>query len=153
MGTAMARLFSFGHSTKALDDFVHLIRDAGIDVVYDIRRRPHSRWNPQFNRAALDRELAARGFDYRWAGDDLGGFRDEGYAQWMRDDRFKHALDKLVDAAQTKTVGFMCSEGQPWKCHRRFVSRALSERGHEVLHLLPDGTTVPEDSQLALPDL
>jgi uncharacterized protein (DUF488 family) len=149
----MSAFVSFGHSTKTLEDFVSLVRGAGIGVVADVRRFPQSRRHPHFSRNRLERELAARGIRYVWLGDELGGFRDEGYDAWMKTDDFARGIETLEALARTGLPAFMCSEGEPWKCHRRFVSRALFERGHEVSHLLPDGSSVPEDPQLALPVL
>lgn len=145
-------MLSVGHSNKSLEDFVALLTSADIRTVVDIRRHPRSRW-PQFNRAALQRALTERGFRYVWLGDALGGFREGGYDEWMRTDDFTRGIEELEALAQTSRVAFMCSEGEPWKCHRRFVSRALLQRGHAISHLLPDGTLHPEDPQLALPDL
>lgn len=145
-------MLSVGHSNKSLEDFVTLLRNANVEVLADVRRHPRSRW-PQFNRAALERALAERGFRYVWLGDALGGFREGGYDEWMRTDDFTKGIDQLEEFARTSRLAFMCSEGEPWKCHRRFVARALSRRGHDVNHLLPNGSLVPEDPQLALPDL
>ncbi len=130
-----------------------LVRGAGIATVADVRRFPQSRRHPHFARTRLERELVARGIRYVWLGEELGGFRDEGYDAWMKTDDFTRGIATLEDLTRTGLVAFMCSEGEPWKCHRRFVSRALFERGHEVSHLLPDGSSVPEDPQLALPVL
>jgi len=149
----MSTFISFGHSTKTFEDFVRLIQGANIATVVDIRRFPQSRRHPHFSRNRLERELPARGIDYVWLGEELGGFRDEGYEAWMRTETFKNGIESLEREAMNAAAAFMCSEGAPWKCHRRFVSRALSQRGHQVLHLLSDGSTVPEDPQLALPDL
>jgi uncharacterized protein (DUF488 family) len=149
----MAKLLSLGHSTKTLDDFVALLRSADIEAIADIRRYPRSRRHPHFTRERLEQALIERGFTYLWLGEELGGFRDEGYEAWMRTAGFDRGLRELERLAETKLVGFMCSEGEPWKCHRRYVSRALSQRGHGVSHLLPDGAEVPEDPQLSLPDL
>lgn len=145
-------MLSVGHSNRPLEAFVSLLRTANIETVVDVRRHPRSRW-PQFNRAALERALTQRGFTYVWLGAQLGGFREGGYDTWMRTKEFADGIDALEDLARTSRVAFMCSEGEPWKCHRRFVSRALLQRGHAVSHLLPDGTLQPEDPQLALPDL
>lgn len=146
----MARMISLGHSTKSFDDFVALVRDADIGTIVDVRRFPRSRRHPHFARGRLERELPQRGVAYMWLGDELGGFRDEGYEAWMKTDVFERGIGALEAQARP---GFMCSEGEPWKCHRRFVSRALLARGHEVLHLFPDGSLVAEDPQLTLPDL
>ena len=149
----MATFRSLGHSTKTFEDFVALVRGAGITTIADVRRFPQSRRHPHFSRNRLERELPARGIAYVWLGSELGGFRDEGYDAWMKTDDFDGGLRTLEELAAAGLVGFMCSEGEPWKCHRRFVSKALFERGHEVSHLLPDGSSVPEDPQLALPVL
>ncbi len=150
---AVLRFVSLGHSTKTLNDFVALVRGARIGAVTDIRRFPRSRRHPHFSRTSLERELTSRGIGYEWLGEELGGFRDEGYDAWMRTDTFARGVQALETLARTQLLGFMCSEGEPWKCHRRFVSRALSQRGHHVEHLLPDGSVIPEDPQLALPVL
>ncbi len=149
----MLRFVSLGHSTKTLDDFVALVQNVGIATVADIRRFPRSRRHPHFSRTHLERELGAREIGYAWIGEELGGFRDEGYDAWMKTDAFARGVQALEELARAQLLGFMCSEGEPWKCHRRFVSRALSQRGHHVEHLLPDGSVIPEDPQLALPVL
>ena len=149
----MATFRSLGHSTKTLEDFVALVRGAGITTIADVRRFPQSRRHPHISRNRLEGELPTRGIAYVWLGEELGGFRDEGYDAWMKTGDFERGLRTLEELAAAGRVGFMCSEGEPWKCHRRFVSKALFERGHEVSHLLPDGSSVPEDPQLALPVL
>ena len=141
----MARLLSFGHSTKTFDDYVALCRIGGIDVVCDVRRFPRSRRHPHFARERLEQQLPSYGIRYVWLGEELGGFRDEGYEAWMNTEMFEQGLRALEEIAATALPGFMCSEGRPEKCHRSFVARALVSRGHEVSHLLPDGTTVREE--------
>ena len=86
-------------------------------------------------------------------GEQLGGFRDEGYEAWMKTETFEAGLRTLEEIAATRLPGFMCSEGRPEKCHRLFVSRALVARGHEVSHLLPDGSLQPEVPQPSQLDL
>ena len=146
-------MISFGHSTKTFEDFMRLVTGAGIGTVADIRRFPRSRRHPHFSRTRLERELPERGIGYVWLGAELGGFRDDGYEAWMKTDDFERGIAELERLAASGTTAFMCSEGEPWKCHRRFVSRALQQRSHEVLHLFPDGSLQPENPQLALPDL
>jgi uncharacterized protein (DUF488 family) len=144
-------LFSLGHSTHPLDRLADLCRGAGVDVVCDIRRFPRSRRNPHLSRERLEEELPARGIDYVWLGEDLGGFREPDYEAWMTTADFDRGLTELERLAEERTVGFMCSEGVPWKCHRLFVARALASRGHAVSHLLPDGTIQPEQPRLMPP--
>jgi uncharacterized protein (DUF488 family) len=146
-------LFTVGHSTQTIDELVELCRTAGIDTICDVRRFPRSRRHPHFAREHLQKVLPERGMTYFWLGDTLGGLREGSYDDWMGTEDFAHGLAELERAAAEHVVAFMCAEGDPAKCHRRFVARALAERGHEVAHLLPDGRLVWEAPPLSLPDL
>ena len=136
-------LYSFGHSTKTFDEFVRFVRGADIDVVCDIRRFPRSRRHPHFTRERLDERLPQDGIEYVWLGEELGGFREPDYETWMKSGDFARGIETLERLGRTKTVGFMCSEGDPSKCHRLFVAQALVSRGNVVSHLLSDGSSVP----------
>jgi uncharacterized protein (DUF488 family) len=132
-----------------LEEFVGLVTGAGVDLVADIRRFPRSRRHPQFSRANLERDLPIA---YEWLGEQLGGFRDGGYEEWMRSSEFARGIEDLERLATEHTVAFMCAEGVPWKCHRLYVARALASRGHRIAHLLPGGRIEWEPSPLAPPD-
>ncbi|HTE86908.1 MAG TPA: DUF488 family protein, partial [Dehalococcoidia bacterium] len=54
-------LFTIGHSTRALDEFVQLLQADNVDRVADVRAAPGSRRMPHFARAALADELLLRG--------------------------------------------------------------------------------------------
>jgi uncharacterized protein (DUF488 family) len=146
------RVFSVGHSVKAMEELADLLARAGIALVCDIRRFPRSRRNPHFGRESLEQRLPARGIGYEWLGAELGGFREDGYEAWMQAPEFARGLERLEELAAKHTVAFMCSEGLPWKCHRLLVARALAERGHRVSHLLPDASVVEEATPLLPPD-
>ena len=136
-------LYSLGHSTKTLDEFLRLLQGAGISVLADVRRFPRSRRHPHFASERLAEVLPQRGFSYVWLGEELGGFREPDYETWMTAPAFERGIEELERLAATATVGFMCSEGVPSKCHRRFVAQALVSRGNVVSHLWPDGSTAP----------
>ena len=57
-------LLTVGHSTHALEDFIALLRGAGVEAIADVRRFPGSRWHPQFGRDALRSGAAEAGIDY-----------------------------------------------------------------------------------------
>lgn len=141
-------MYSLGHSTVPVEDLVALAKGAGIDLIADIRRFPGSRRNPQFKRENLEVELPTHGIEYRWLGETLGGFRKGGYEPWTTTDDFHRGLAELEELARDHTVGFMCAEAVPWRCHRRFVARALAGRGHRIAHLLPDGRVAWEETPL-----
>ena len=129
-------MYSVGHSTVPLERFVALVTGAGVDAIADIRRFPRSRRHPQFNRANLERELP---ITYVWLGEELGGFRDGGYEQWMQSPDFERGIASLEALAAEHTPAFMCAEAVPSRCHRRFVALELASRGHSIAHLQPDG--------------
>jgi uncharacterized protein (DUF488 family) len=66
--------FTIGHSTRRLAEFVELLREAGADLVVDVRSMPRSRTNPQFKGAALPESLAAWRIGYEHIAA-LGGLR------------------------------------------------------------------------------
>ncbi len=145
------RTYTVGHSTKSFDDFLELCSLVGIDLIADVRRFPVSRRHPQFTRERLDPALRSCNIAYAWLGDTLGGFREGGYEEWMVSEDFERGLAELERLAGEHSVGFMCAEGLPWKCHRRFVADALVSRGHEVAHVLPDSELVWVQPPLAPP--
>ena len=155
--TALARagdpaLFSIGHSTHPIEVFVELLRGHEVESVADVRSTPFSRFNPQFNRHALERDLHAAGVRYLFLGEELGGRPDgdrfydqEGhvlYGRMSESPRFESGLSRLVDRAETSRVAVMCSEEDPAGCHRfLLITRVLHLRGAEVAHIRGDGST------------
>src|SRR6185437_16571375 len=67
-------IFTIGHSTRAIDDFVELLQMHGVEEVVDIRTMPMSRHNPQFNGDALKQSLKKNGIRYKHL-KKLGGLR------------------------------------------------------------------------------
>ena len=142
-------LFTIGHSTRTLDDFVALLRAWQIERVVDVRTAPGSRRHPQFNADALETELPHVGIAYeRMAA--LGGFRRaradspnagwrnasfRGFADYMGTEEFGSALEDLVDRARTARIAIMCAEAVPWRCHRSLIADALVARGCVVRHI------------------
>jgi uncharacterized protein (DUF488 family) len=144
-----ATLFTIGHSTRPLADFVDLLRQAGVRELVDVRSVPRSRRNPQFEGDALAHSLPAAGIDYRHAAG-LGGFRRprrdspnagwdhpsfRGYADYMATAEFGAALEELQRRGRERPTCVMCAETQWWRCHRRLISDALVVRGWRVTHL------------------
>ena len=60
------RLWTIGHSTRSLEEFLSLLREHRIDEVIDVRRFPASRRYPHFNRLELEAELTIAGITYLW---------------------------------------------------------------------------------------
>jgi uncharacterized protein (DUF488 family) len=147
------RVFTVGHSTHALDDFVALLREHAIEVVADVRAYPGSRRHPHFGGEALATELSRRGIEHRHLRA-LGGRRSprpdspnggwendafRAYADHALTPEFGAALDDLTALARSKPVAVMCAEGLWWNCHRRLIADRLTTAGWRVCHIGPDG--------------
>jgi uncharacterized protein (DUF488 family) len=153
-------IFSIGHSTRGIEEFVALLCSAGVQRLADIRTVPRSRRNPQFNREALPGSLGAAGIDYRHF-PELGGLRHprpdsrntawqndsfRGYADYMATTAFVEALGALTEWAASAPTAMMCAEAVWWRCHRRLVADALIVRGIEVRHIV--GNAAPAVHEL-----
>ena len=57
-------VFTIGHSTRLLSEFMHLLREVQVELLVDVRAVPRSRTNPQFNIDTLPAALAAVGIGY-----------------------------------------------------------------------------------------
>jgi len=145
-------LWSIGHSTHPIEVFLELLRGHSIESVADVRTTPFSRFNPQFNRHALERDLRASGIRYLFLGEELDGrpdadrFYDHGghvlYGRMAKSRRFESGLNRLVERAEHSRVAVLCSEENPAGCHRfLLVPRVLHDRGIEAAHIRGDGST------------
>ena len=143
-------IFTVGHSTLPIADFIALLETYGIACLADVRTVPRSRYNPQFNSDALCKDLSDRGIGYapmRALGglrkprkdSPNGGWREEGfrgYADYMRTGEFAQALEELIALSRTRRTAIMCAVAVPWRCHRSLVADALSVRGIPVVEIL-----------------
>jgi uncharacterized protein (DUF488 family) len=143
------RVYTLGHSTRPLEEFVEILRAFEIATVADIRTIPRSRHNPQFEGDALRTALRRRRLGYVHLAA-LGGLRHSrkdspnagwrnksfrGYADYMLTEDFEAGLAELREVARDGTVALMCAEAVPWRCHRSLVADALIVRGAEVLDI------------------
>jgi uncharacterized protein (DUF488 family) len=145
-------VLTVGHSTHSWEEFVALLRSAGVTAVADVRTSPYSRHFPHFNRDELREELRLDGISYVFLGKELGGrpaerkFYCDGIADYEKmasATEFSTGLDRVVEGAKKYRVALMCSEHDPLDCHRcLLVGRALAERGVRVSHILSNGKIV-----------
>lgn len=139
-------IFTIGHSTHTLAEFIEILQAYTITEVVDIRTIPKSRHNPQFNEEHLKKMLAHHHIGYVHLSD-LGGLRHttadsintgwhnasfRGYADYMQTEEFEKGIEKLCSLAAKKTIVIMCAEAVPWRCHRSLVGDALLVRHYEV---------------------
>jgi len=146
MPAAPPIIYTIGHSTRPIDEFIAMLQAHHIAALADIRTIPKSRHNPQFNSDELARALSAAGIDYTHM-PGLGGLRHarpdsintawrnasfRGYADYMQTPEFATSLDELIHSASHHRTAAMCAEAVPWRCHRSLVADALLARGIAV---------------------
>ena len=150
-------VFTIGHSTRSVEEFIALLLAHHIELVVDVRTVPRSRRNPQFNRETLPHSLQAVGVAYEHAGA-LGGFRRpdresanagwrnasfRGYADYMQTAGFATAIETLMERAEHRRLVVMCAEAVPWRCHRSLIADALVARGISVEEIISTNRTQP----------
>ncbi|MCX7672221.1 MAG: DUF488 domain-containing protein [Thiobacillaceae bacterium] len=143
-------LYTVGHGSRTLEEFIALLRQHGIRCLVDIRAYPGSRRHPHFAHVPLAAALQAEGIDYVWMGRELGGFRHGGgaehtalrspgfraYCAHMASEPFRQGVQRLLHLAAAAPTAVMCAERLYWHCHRYFLADALLLRGVRVVHLL-----------------
>ena len=155
----MATLYTVGHSNHPIEKFLGLLTAHDIGAVADVRSRPFSRRNPQFNKDRLAAHLAQQSIAYVFLGRELGARSDDpacyenGKVQYPRlaaTASFKSGIDRLLAGAEKYRVALMCAEKEPLDCHRTLlVSRALEQAGISIAHILADGSLEPQEKTMS----
>ncbi len=143
-------IWTIGHSTRPLDEFLALLAQYRIEAVADVRRFPGSRRCPQYGRLELQASLEQHQLEYHWL-PALGGRRRpapnspnvawrntsfRGYADHMQTAEFTAGLDQLLGLARRLRTTLMCTEAVWWRCHRSMIADALRARGIDVVHIV-----------------
>ena len=152
------KIWTIGHSTRTIDEFVSLLQANQIRLLVDVRSLPGSKRYPQFNKEALADSLGKTGIRYEHF-PELGGRRKakpeskntawrnasfRGYADYMETEEFRKGVERLLDlAANAGQAAIMCAEAVWWRCHRALISDYLKVRGIEVMHILDSNKTEP----------
>jgi uncharacterized protein (DUF488 family) len=143
-------IFTIGHSTRPIEQFIELLTANHVTQLIDIRTIPKSRHNPQFYGDRLRASLGEAGIRYRHL-KELGGLRHaradsvncgwhnlsfRGFADYMQTPEFEAGLERAIDLARAHATALMCAEAVPWRCHRSLVADALTVRGIRVLEIV-----------------
>lgn len=143
-------IWTIGHSTHSLEEFIEMLKAFGIEELVDIRTFPGSRRYPHFNKESLEDVLPHNNIRYLHM-KELGGRRKpakdsqntawknegfRGYADYMETPEFENAIKQLQNIALEIRTAYMCSEAVWWSCHRSMVSDYLKIKGWQVLHIM-----------------
>ena len=142
-------IYTIGHSTHLVQDFIVLLKSRGITGIADVRSAPFSRFQPQFNRETLANSLNDSGIEYVFVGDALGGRSAQKedyengrvvYARLKQNDRFENGIQRVILGSEKYTLALMCSEKEPLECHRTLlVGQTLFEQSISVTHIHANG--------------
>ena len=147
--------FTIGHSTHSIEEFVALLRSAGVQFLVDVRTVPRSRRNPQFNREVLPASLADFQIAYEHLAA-LGGLRRKrdiapsvngfwqnqsfhNYADYAMTEEFRAGFDRLRYLGRQNPTVIMCAEAVWWQCHRRIIADYLISADEVVFHIMGSG--------------
>lgn len=161
--TSSARVFSLGYQLRTVDEFVGVLREAGVGVVIDVREVPWSR-KKGFSKVSLKEALAESGISYehaKFAGNPKEIRRAAvshgdclvSYAAYL--DVRPDVVDSLVSLVSGhldsgRSVCLVCYERHPHDCHRfTLTERLRAVREVEVVHLGREGA--PRLSSLSDP--
>ena len=104
------RIWTIGHSTRTIDEFISLLKENEIKLLADVRAWPGSKRYPQFNKDALAESLNAHGIRYEHF-PELGGKRKSkpdsrntawrnasfrGYADYMETEQFQKGIERRL---------------------------------------------------------
>jgi uncharacterized protein (DUF488 family) len=147
---ATLTIWTIGHSTRSLDEFLDLLAANSIEAIADVRRFAGSRRYPHFGQEALHKTLTESGVTYVPL-PELGGrrrprpdshntvWRNEsfrGYADYMETDAFRDAIGQLLELAHRRRTAILCAEAVWWRCHRALIADYLKARGVCVRHII-----------------
>lgn len=159
-------IYSIGHSSQTLPQFVALLKQVGVQTLIDVRSQPYSRYSPQFNLEGLELDVEKAGISFLYKGHDLGGrpraleFYDiDGrvlYSCLAQAGFFRDGIETLVHLASEGVTAVMCSEEDPAPCHRRLlIGRVLDDEGVRMVHIrgtgrIEEDTTYGRRAQMSL---
>jgi uncharacterized protein (DUF488 family) len=147
--SASRLIFTVGHSSQAIEDFIQQLKLHEIQVLADVRSIPYSSRYPHFSRESLQKSLIVDAIRYLFLGRELGARRDESecyvdgrasYAAITKLPNFIRGIDRLLDGTEKRRIALMCAEQDPLTCHRTIlICRELARHGVTIRHICRGG--------------
>ncbi|WP_435009039.1 DUF488 family protein [Tundrisphaera lichenicola] len=142
-------IYTIGHSTHSIEHFVRLLNQHNVTAICDVRSKPYSKFNSQYNRETLRTMLKRHGITYVFLGKELGARAEDDscyengkvrYDKLASTPLFQSGLNRVEKGCTKYSIALMCAERDPIECHRTIlVSRHIEHIGFEVQHILADG--------------
>jgi uncharacterized protein (DUF488 family) len=142
----MKALYTVGHSNLEFQQLIAVLGDAHVELLADVRSRPHSSRFPQFSQPGFEKLLQEEGIGYLFLGEELGGrpddpdmYRANGVADYRArrgSYAFRAGLERLLQELEARSVALMCAEEDPLECHRfLMICPELVRLGVTPVHL------------------
>lgn len=154
-------IYSIGHGNKKIEEFIKELKSFEVQFLLDIRSKPFSKWNPQFNQNELKFKLEENGIKYVFVGDTLGGLPEDRscydnnrkvvYDLIKEKDFFKEGLERLTTANEKNIkLAIMCSESKPEECHRsKLIGQELLKKKISLKHIVSDKIVKTQEMVMA----
>lgn len=143
-------IYTVGHSTRDIEEFLEMLKNNEIKCLVDVRRFPSSKKFPAYNQCSLRDTLSENNIEYIHI-EALAGRRKalkdspnsewhhpsfRGYADYMETAEFQEAIKELELIASERCTAIMCSEAVFWRCHRSMISDFLKSENYQVYHIM-----------------
>lgn len=145
----MPKIYTIGHSNHLFSPFNEILKDKGITMVVDIRTNPYSKYSPHFNKKHLKKALEETNIKYIYLGKEIGGkpkvkkfyHQDKVlYHLLEKEESYQEGIAKLGNLAKDNVVVLMCSEENPYQCHRHLlITPTLLKKGYHISHIRKNG--------------
>jgi uncharacterized protein (DUF488 family) len=142
-------IFTIGHSNHPFSRFMELIQKQDIQMVVDVRTRPYSKYTPYYSKKPLEEGLKEYQVKYVYLGNNIGGKPDDPkfyhdgellYRLLEADEKYQEGLKILLELARDNRIVIMCSEEDPYHCHRHhLISQSLLKNNFQITHIRGDG--------------
>jgi hypothetical protein len=142
------QIFSIGYGNRTKEEFLNCLTKYNIKSLIDVRSKPFSKYNPDFNKSVLETVLTDNGIEYEFFGEYLGG-RPEDSSSYLENGKvdyevvrnktfFRKGIDLLREKFNKKgRIALMCSELKPEECHRsKLIGEFLTNQVQiPILHI------------------
>ncbi len=132
----MREIYTIGSSVRSIREFFDILRYYKIKILIDVRRFPTSKWAEHFKKENLELLSEKMNIKYLWFGEYLGGFRHQGYRNFMKTEVFRKGIREIIRIGREGRVALLCAEKFPWQCHRSLIGQRLTSMGWKVIHLI-----------------
>ncbi|BDZ68714.1 DUF488 domain-containing protein [Methanobacterium ferruginis] len=144
------QIYTIGHNNHLFSHLLELLQKHSINMVVDVRSSPYSKYSSHFNKKPLEKALEEAGINYVYMGNKIGGkpkdkkfYHDDKliYHRLESDEKYQEGLKELIFLTTDNTVVLLCSEEDPYRCHRHhLISQSLLKKGYNISHIRGDGS-------------